>query len=231
MTSTVEDYLKQLAIIELEQNQAMISMKRIGEAVGVTPGTATSMIKRLEAQGLVEYRHHQGCSLTDQGRRAGLKTLRRHRLVELFLVKTLGMDWNEVHGEAELIEHSISPTVAERFDRFLGYPERDPHGEPIPSAEGFLPAETAAVPLAVCKPGSRVRIYSVNDRDRGLLSYLAEHGLRPDIALHIGSVSPASGIITLFPDFPDSPSTDARELGIPLSLEQARLIQVLTNFY
>src|SRR4051812_8652868 len=137
-TPTVENYLKQ---IYLEQQAAedadeLVPMGRLASVMGVVPGTATSMIKALADSGLVSYEPRGGAKLTRGGQQLALHVLRRHRLVELFLVKILGLDWSEVHDEAEELEHAISEKVLERIDRVLGHPSVDPHGDPIPSAKG-----------------------------------------------------------------------------------------------
>ena len=151
-TSTVENYLKQLY---LEQNAAAgrkVSMGRLAIAMGVVPGTATSMVKALSDSGLVEYEPRGGVRLTSRGQQLALHVLRRHRLVELFLVKTLGLDWSEVHEEADNLEHVISDRVLERMDALLGHPTADPHGDPIPTSKGQL-HEPQRTSLADCAVG------------------------------------------------------------------------------
>src|SRR5881397_7753 len=149
-SSTVEDYLKQ---IYLEQQQGpagqLVSMGKLAASMGVVPGTATSMVKALADSGLVDYEPRSGARLTRGGEQLALHVLRRHRLVELFLVKVLGLDWSEVHAEAEELEHAISDKVLERIDAFLDHPRVDPHGDPIPSAKGDL-ANPRALSLIDC---------------------------------------------------------------------------------
>src|SRR5256714_8448369 len=137
---TVENYLKQLY---LEQQNApdLVQMGKLASAMGVVPGTATSMIKALADSGLVSYEPRFGAKLTKGGEQLALHVLRRHRLMELFLVKVLGLDWSEVHDEAEELEHAISEKVLERIDKLLGHPSVDPHGDPIPSAKGKVSEE------------------------------------------------------------------------------------------
>src|SRR5438045_344343 len=157
-TSTVEDYLKQ---IYLEQQSApadeLVSLGKLASSMGVVPGTATSMIKALADSGLVNYEPRGGARLTRGGEQLALRVLRRHRLVELFLVKVLGLDWSEVHPEAEELEHAISEKVLERIDALLGRPSVDPHGDPIPSAKGKVSEERLAA-LPDVNPGVKVRI-------------------------------------------------------------------------
>src|SRR5215467_12258310 len=135
-TSTVENYLKRLYLEQRGSPREMVPMGRFANAMGVVPGTATSMVKALADSGLVEYEPRSGARLTRGGEQLALHVLRRHRLVELFLVKVLGLDWSEVHEEAEELEHAISDKVLERIDALLGHPSVDPHGDPIPTARG-----------------------------------------------------------------------------------------------
>src|SRR6476661_8041735 len=134
-SSTVEDYLKQI-YLEQQAGDAgqLVPMGRLAAAMGVVPGTATSMVKTLADSGLVSYEPRGGLRLTRGGEQLALRVLRRHRLVELFLVKTLGLDWSEVHAEAEELEHAISDRVMDRIDVLLGHPTVDPHGDPIPDS-------------------------------------------------------------------------------------------------
>jgi DtxR family Mn-dependent transcriptional regulator len=139
LSSTVENYLKHL-FAEQQQNEGkLLPMGRLAAALGVAPGTATTMVKNLAESGLVTYEPHDGVRLTPDGERRALQVIRRHRLIELFLVQTLGLDWSEVHDEAEELEHAISQKVLERLDALLGHPQFDPHGDPIPGGKGQLP--------------------------------------------------------------------------------------------
>ena len=139
-SSTVENYLKAIFLGEgqLPGDQRLLPMGQLANALGVAPGTATTMIKALAESGLVEYEPYNGVRLSPAGSRLAALVLRRHRLVELFLVNVLGMRWDEVHEEAELLEHVVSDRLIERIDELLGHPEVDPHGDPIPSREGEL---------------------------------------------------------------------------------------------
>src|SRR6187397_1637357 len=138
-SSTVENYLKQIYLEQQLAPDELVSMGKLATSMGVVPGTATSMIKALADSGLVSYEPRTGVKLTRGGEQLALHVLRRHRLVELFLVKTLGLDWSEVHAEAEELEHAISDKVLDKIDALLGHPTVDPHGDPIPTAEGKLP--------------------------------------------------------------------------------------------
>src|SRR5438093_503083 len=142
-SSTVENYLKQIYLQQQAVPDEPVPTGKLADLMGVVPGTATSMIKALADSGLVAYEPRGGTRLTRGGEQLALHVLRRHRLVELFLVKTLGLDWSEVHEEAEELEHAISDKVLERIDALLGHPRVDPHGDPIPSAKGRVPADAA----------------------------------------------------------------------------------------
>ena len=135
-TSTVEDYLKQILLEEQRHPGEQVGMGKIADALGLAPGTVTTMVKTLAGSGLLDYEPYSGVRLTDSGRQLALHVLRRHRLIEVFLVQVMGMDWSEVHPEAEGLEHAISDRLIERMDEMLGHPVVDPHGDPIPSAHG-----------------------------------------------------------------------------------------------
>lgn len=129
---TAENYLKTIVKYVSSRNDTLITNGEIARLLHVTPGTATSMVKKLEKDGYLIYKSHTGCSLTTKGKKYGLNILRRHRLIETFLHKTLQMNWEDIHNEAENIEHAVSDTLIDKIDSYLGYPERDPHGAVIP---------------------------------------------------------------------------------------------------
>jgi DtxR family Mn-dependent transcriptional regulator len=185
-SSTVEDYVKQIYLEQLAAGEggALVSMGRLAGAMGVVPGTATAMIKALADAGLVEYEPRGGARLTRGGERLALHVLRRHRLVELFLVKVLGLDWSEVHDEAEELEHAISDKVLERIDATLGRPSVDPHGDPIPPAKGKLAAQRYAS-LADCEMGRPVRVARVIDQDSAFLQFVERCGLMPGVTVAV----------------------------------------------
>lgn len=183
-SSTVEDYVKQ---IYLEQTDgALVPMGRLATAMGVVPGTATSMIQALARSGLVEYEPRGGVRLTAGGEQLALHVLRRHRLVELLLVKVLGLDWSEVHDEAEELEHVISDKVLERIDALLGHPSVDPHGDPIPSAKGKL-AVSRLRTLADAPLGRACRVARVIDQDPAFLQFVHRCGLTPGVTATVAS--------------------------------------------
>src|SRR5438552_351135 len=139
-SSTVENYLKAIyqGQTSLPRDQRLVPMGQVATALGVTPGTATTMVKALSESGLAEYEPYTGVRLTPSGEKLAGLVLRRHRLVELFLVKVMGLRWDEVHDEAEILEHVVSDRLIDRIDEMLGRPETDPHGDPIPNSEGTI---------------------------------------------------------------------------------------------
>lgn len=178
-SSTMEDYLKQLYLEQHACPDQLVPMGKLAGAMGVAPGTVTAMVKALSGSGLVEYEPRGGARLTVSGEQLALHVLRRHRLVELFLVKVLGLDWSEVHEEAETLEHVILEKVLERIDALLDRPESDPHGDPIPSAHGTV-AAGPSLSLADCPLETQVRIARVVDQDPEFLQFVSRSGLTPD---------------------------------------------------
>jgi DtxR family transcriptional regulator, Mn-dependent transcriptional regulator len=190
-SSTVENYLKQI-YLEQQQGQSpgdLVAMGRLATAMSVTPGTATTMIKALAEANLVTYEPRTGVRLTKAGEQLALHVLRRHRLVELFLVKVLGLDWSEVHDEAELLEHAISEKVLERIDAFLGHPSADPHGDPIPTSKGKV-ATQKLVSLAECELNAPLQIVRIADQEPAFLQFVHRSGLMPGVAVSVLSRDP-----------------------------------------
>jgi DtxR family Mn-dependent transcriptional regulator len=183
-TSTVEDYLKCILMEEERQPGSLVSMGTIGGALAVAPGTVTAMVKALADGGLVAYEPYSGVRLTPAGRQLALHVLRRHRLVELFLVKMLGFDWSEVHAEAERLEHAVSDRLIQRIDEMLGYPAVDPHGDPIPSARGAM-AEPERLNLLHCPVGRGMRVARVVDQSAEFLRLVERQGLVPGTVLTV----------------------------------------------
>ena len=175
---TVENYLKQILVESMHSGGAEVSMGRVAECLGVTAGTATTMVKSMEAKELVEYRPRKGVRLTAAGRKVGMSMLRRHRLLETFLVETLNLDWGEIHEEAEELEHAISEKVLEKLDQFLGRPTHDPHGDPIPTRSGSMPKASSRT-LLDCVEGDQVRIESIQDQGKEFLQFARKHKLVP----------------------------------------------------
>lgn len=181
-SSTVENYAKNIFLVSKDTGQATVSMGSIADALEVVPGTATSMAKALAKAGLAEYEPRAGVRLTEEGVALALRVLRRHRLVEYFLVETLKMDWSEIHDEAEALEHSISDRLLDRLDKFLGEPRFDPHGDPIPTASGEM-IERNLSHLGQCQEGDSVIIRRISDQDVSFLNYAQENGLMPGTPL------------------------------------------------
>jgi DtxR family Mn-dependent transcriptional regulator len=167
--------------------------------MGVVPGTATSMVKALADSGLVTYEPREGVRLTSGGEQLALHVLRRHRLVELFLVKVLGLDWSEVHDEAEELEHVISDKVLARIDQYLGHPSVDPHGDPIPSAAGAVTDERRLRSLVDCATGQTLRVARVIDQDAPFLQFVERCGLTPGVTVTVESRDPLAASVVIKP--------------------------------
>jgi DtxR family Mn-dependent transcriptional regulator len=185
-TSTVEDYVKCISVEEERAAGGLVSPGRIAQALGVAPGTVTAMMKALTDSELVAYEPYSGVRLTPAGRRLAMHVLRRHRLIELFLVRIMGMDWSEVHADAEILEHAISDRLLERIDEMLGHPAVDPHGDPIPSASGQLAARDLDSLLS-CSSDVDLRVARVIDQRSEFLQLLERHQLKPGSQLRVVS--------------------------------------------
>jgi DtxR family Mn-dependent transcriptional regulator len=174
---TVENYVKTIALIAARNPVgSSVGTGELAQALNVSPGTVTGMLKTLSEANLATYTPYEGARLTESGQRLAMKVIRRHRLLERFLAETLTMPWDEVHEEAEHMEHAASERLIDRIDAYLGYPAVDPHGDPIPRADGSL-TETEGVALARCQPGQHFRVVRVVDQDPSFLRYLSECGL------------------------------------------------------
>lgn len=194
-TITVENYLKQLLLLS-EGSAGLVSMGALAASLEVVPGTATTMVKALADDGLVDHRPRQGVRLTAEGRRVALNVLRKHRLVETFLVNVLKMDWAKVHAEAEQLEHAISDEVLNRLDALLGHPTTDPHGDPIPSRQGKLDAQVYAT-LAAAIPDKPLRIVRVTEQSAEFLQFAEQNGLLPGAALRVADRNLAASLVTV----------------------------------
>lgn len=183
-SATVEDYIKQIYLLEEKTSQGEIPMGQVALALSVVPGTATTMVKALADAGLVAYAPRIGVQLTGSGRKLALHVLRRHRLIEQFLVEVLGFDWSEVHDEAERLEHVVSELLLDRIDQYLGHPTEDPHGDPIPSAEGKLSLGSVHS-LADCALDAEFEVERIRDQDTDFLNYIASVGLNPGVKLKV----------------------------------------------
>ncbi|HKQ62891.1 MAG TPA: metal-dependent transcriptional regulator [Candidatus Polarisedimenticolaceae bacterium] len=197
-TSTVENYLKTIYLEQERHPDSPVTTGRIAAALTVSPGTVTAMLKTLTESGLVTYEPYAGAQLTEAGTRLARHVLRRHRLVELFLVRIMGMDWADVHAEAEVLEHVVSERLIERIDTMLGRPSVDPHGDPIPTADGII--ETAEYPsLLRCQVGAPLRVTRVIDQRAGFLQLLERHGLTPGRELSVATRDELAGTVEVRP--------------------------------
>jgi DtxR family Mn-dependent transcriptional regulator len=186
----IEDYAK--AIYALEQREGTVSTNALAERLGVTAGSASGMVKRLGELGLVEYRRYHGVSLTAAGQRVALEVMRHHRLLELYLVQSLGVPWDRVHQEAEVLEHVLSEELEELIAAALGDPTRDPHGDPIPTRDLTI-EEPATVRLQTLEPGDRATFTRVSDSEPEMLRFLAERGIAPGDELEVIDKQPFDG--------------------------------------
>ena len=196
-SATVEDYLKTVYLLShADGGEVPVTTCALATRLGVAPATATSMMQRLAQPtvDLLRYVPYQGVRLTAEGERLALRVIRRHRLLELYLAERLGLRWDEVHAEAERLEHHISPMVEERIAAALGDPQVDCHGHPIPTATGEIPAAAGAA-LARLAPGQAGVILSVQDEDSAFLRYLADRGLYPGVPLLVTEREPFGGAI------------------------------------
>jgi len=191
----IEDYLK--TIYMLAQKESPVSTSRIAEARDVKPASVTSMIQRLAKLNMVEYEKHYGVILTKSGEKLALEVIRHHRLIELYLIEALGFTWDEVHEQADILEHVISEKLEERIAAALNYPLFDPHGDPIPTKEGQI-TKVDARPLASVKADSKVSVKRIlDDSNSELLRYLADLGLVPGAKVNIVEVAPFQGPLTI----------------------------------
>jgi DtxR family Mn-dependent transcriptional regulator len=181
LTSTAQDYLK-VVWSATEWVPGPVTVTLLAERMGVRKATASDTVRRLVELGLLAHEPYGGVELTALGREHALGMVRRHRILETFLVESLGYGWDEVHDEAERLEHAVSDTLIDRVDALLGHPERDPHGDPIPSREG-QPHLPQAVVLADAPAGVPLTVERISDADPGVLRELAQRGIRPGVVL------------------------------------------------
>jgi DtxR family transcriptional regulator, Mn-dependent transcriptional regulator len=191
----IEDYLK--TIYMLAETESPVSTSRIAEARAVKPASATNMIQRLDKLNLVHYEKHYGVTLTETGEKIALEVIRHHRLIELYLIEALGFSWDEVHEQADVLEHVISEKLEERIAAALGYPTLDPHGDPIPAKDGTI-IRVDAQPLSSFSPGSTVYVARImDDADSERLRYLGQLGLTPGTAVRVVRREPFDGPVTI----------------------------------
>lgn len=195
-TIAVENYVKQIFLEQQRMPGELSSLGGLASAMNVVPGTVTTMVKHLADNGLVHYEPRQGVKLTRKGEKLALGILRRHRLIELFLVRVLNVDWSEVHAEAEELEHALSEKLLTRIDDYLGNPRFDPHGDPIPTADGKV-EQRAVVALADARPGEAMVVARIADQDAEFLAYANERGLTPGAAVTVESVDALGDTVSL----------------------------------
>ena len=194
LSQSIEDYLKSIYILNSEGEGA--STTNIAHMLSVASASVTNMIKKLDEMGLVEYISYKGVKLTKAGEKIALEILRHHRLLELYLKEIMGYSWADVHEEAEKLEHHISEQFEDRIAEILDNPTHDPHGDPIPTKDGSLPA-SALLPLTKAEVGKRYTIGRVKDQDSELLRYLEGEGLIPGVEIEIIELSPFEGPVKL----------------------------------
>ncbi len=216
-TEAVEDYAKTIHALA-RRADGPVGTSALAERLGVSPGTVSAMLKRMAEMGLVEYEPYHGVVLTESGERVALEVIRHHRLIEAYLADALGMPWDRVHDEAEVLEHYISEELEERIAAALGDPTRDPHGDPIPSAALDI-AVDETVRLTDLEPGEKAVFERVSDRDSEMLRFLDQVGIRPGCELRLRALDPFDGPLHV--------EVDAREHALGQRLAAAmRVIRV-----
>jgi DtxR family transcriptional regulator, Mn-dependent transcriptional regulator len=207
-SSSVGDYIK--AIWDLG-GVGSASTKDVADRLLVSPASVSNMFVRLQEMGLVEYERYQGASLTERGRVEALRLIRRHRLIETFLLEHLGYDWQKVHDEAERLEHAVSDGFTERLAELLGHPDHDPHGDPIPSAEGTLEVDDSFT-LSQAVAGQRLRVSKVRNEDAAMLDYFGDRNLVPGRLLRVREVRALDGVVIV-----EDEEEEVYTLGEPLA--------------
>jgi DtxR family Mn-dependent transcriptional regulator len=199
-SSTVENYLKAIFLgtagVRVGEAPSLLPMGQLASALGIAPGTATTMVKTLAESGLVRYEPYAGVALTSAGEKLAASVVRRHRLIELFLVQVLGFGWDEVHDEAEHLEHVVSDRLIARIDEMLGHPGVDPHGDPIPDAEGAVQHKNVQT-LLTCPVNVSVTVTRVVDQDKAFLRFIERHDLKPGQSIVVEARDTASDSVRL----------------------------------
>ena len=194
-STATEDYVKTI-YSHTEWQDEPITPSQLAARLGLAASTVTEMVKKLAAQGLVDHRPYGSVELTGEGRLLALRLLRRHRIIETWLVMQQGYGWDEVHDEAEVLEHAVSDRLVESISASLGHPVRDPHGDPIPTAEGRMP-QFDAFGLLELQAGQSGSVSRISDRDPELLRYLAEHGIAPGVEVRVRERGKYSGTLLI----------------------------------
>ena len=212
LTAVAQDYLKVIWNAQ-EWSLEKVSTKMLAEKIGVSASTASESIRKLAEQGLVDHEKYGAVTLTESGRRAALAMVRRHRLLEAFLVKELGYSWDEVHDEAEVLEHAVSDRLVARIDAKLGFPQRDPHGDPIPGSDGQVPTPPARQ-LWSCADGDTGMVARISDKDPEMLRYFDSIGISLDSRLRVLTRREFAGMISVAVESADGGPTTV-DLGSP----------------
>jgi DtxR family transcriptional regulator, Mn-dependent transcriptional regulator len=192
---TIENYIKAIYLLTVGKSPPLATTGKLAEALSVLPGTVTSMLKTLSEAGLVKYIPYEGVVLTEAGLSLAVRVVRRHRLMELFLSRTLSLKWDEVHEEAEHLEHAVSDWLVDKIDAFLGFPAADPHGDPIPRADGTI-SQFEPIVLANIQPNTSFRLLRVLDQTPEFLRYLSDAGLSLGIVGTVTQNRSESGILS-----------------------------------
>lgn len=195
VSQAIEDYAKAIYALELRSSDA-VSTNALAERLGVTAGSASAMVRKLGDRGLADHQPYRGVRLTDAGRRVALEVMRHHRLLEVFLVEELGVPWDRVHAEAEVLEHVLSEELEELISAKLGHPRLDPHGDPIPTPSLTID-EAQTRSLEDLEPGTRGRFVRVSDSDPAMLRYLGERGIAPGDPIEVLDHQPFGGPATV----------------------------------
>jgi DtxR family Mn-dependent transcriptional regulator len=195
-TAAVEDYVKTIYVLERDSPAGKATVAGIASILGVTKGSVAAMLSKLKKSRLIEGERYGGVCLTSTGKKLALDVLRRHRLIELFLVETLQLKWSEVHAEAERLEHAVSTKVLDRLDAFLRHPQIDPQGDPIPDANGKT-ASLDGILLSKLNAGDKGVILRISDQDSGFLEFIERHHLRPETHFSVVEVVPEAQLISL----------------------------------
>ena len=235
LSTNVQDYLKVIWDLE-EWDDGPVHPTDIAERTGMKQSTISGALSRMVNAGLVEHKPYGRVGLTSAGRRSAVTMVRRHRLLETFLVEVLGYTWDEVHEEADALEHAVSEKLVDRIDRYLGHPAQDPHGDAIPTESGSMPVVPLTKPLSQVEDGQTVRVWRVSDQDPALLRYLSRHRVRPGTLLKLvspGDASQGAQIrvqkISAGQSSPNRDEDESKGIAEPLELDdvQASGIQVV----
>lgn len=226
LSSSVGDYLKTIWQLSSSTGSS-VGTGEIARELGVTAPSVTGMLGKMHGLGLVLYQPYKGAELTAEGRREAVRLVRRHRLLETFMITELGFGWEEVHAEAELMEHVVSDDFTERLAAHLGQPLFDPHGDPIPRADGSIPT-APHTPLAQLQMGERFLVHRVPSQDSEVLAYLESIGVEPGAELRLRQREPGGNLLLLDRPLPGAPGT-ARQLSLSREMAGMVLGQVLTQ--